>query len=196
MSTQTQQRWRAGGHMARALLGALLALGFAPSPARAHGGPPFLVVPGERLGPYDVTAWADPDIGNGTFIIQMTTGGAPPPPRTTVSVAAAPRDRRRAELLAIAERQQQLFGGEQFLAQLPFDAGGAWDVTLRLDGPAGVGEARFSVQVTPPGIDWWATLLCLAPFAALGGLWIWGLRRMQREAAPQQAPVSKVDNHG
>jgi hypothetical protein len=55
-------------------------------------------------------------------------------------------------------------------------------VRLVVEGPAGQGEARFPVQVTPSGTGWLATLACLVPFVILGGLWLRGaLRQRSKE---------------
>jgi len=50
-------------------------------------------------------------------------------------------------------------------------------VRLVIDGPAGMGEAPFPVEVTPSGTGWLATVACLIPFAMAAVLWLRGTRR-------------------
>jgi hypothetical protein len=156
-----------------------------PAPVRAHGGPPFVVVPEQRLGPYTVTAWDDPDVGSGLFLIEATLDGVPPPANTDVTVTVQPEDLHCAAATFIAERQQRLFGGEQFVLGVTFDTEGPWHVRLAVEGPAGRGETMFVAQVTPNSPGWFASLICLVPFVGLGGLWLCGIRRnrqMERTA--------------
>ncbi len=150
----------------------LLAWLIAPPAARAHSGGPYPVLLEEHAGPYIVSALADPDVGLGTFIVQATLiGGDPVSADTEVTVWVQPEDGHTAEAGYRAERQTAR-DGDQFLAKVPFDAEGMWQVRLVLDGPAGYGEASFQVHVTPPSRQWISTLLCLLPFIILGVLWL------------------------
>ncbi len=152
-----------------------------PSTALAHVGAPYPVLLEEPLGPYLASALADPDVGTGTFYILVTlTGGESPSPNTVVTVWVEPEDGHLAEAGYPAERQQTRYG-ERFVAEVPFDAEGAWQVRLAIEGSAGLGETAFPVRVTPSGVGWLATLACLVPFVILGGLWLRGTVR-QRSA--------------
>ena len=152
-----------------------------PSTALAHVGAPYPVLLEEPVGPYLASALADPDVGTGTFYILVTlTGGEPPGADTAVTVWVEPEDGHLAEAGYLAERQQTRYG-ERFVAEVPFDAEGAWQVRLAIEGPAGPGETSFPVRVTPSGVGWLATLACLVPFVILGGLWLRGTLR-QRSA--------------
>jgi hypothetical protein len=89
-----------------------------------------------------------------------------------------PQDDHQAETRHVAEHQQTRYG-ERFVADVPFDAKGPWQVRLAITGSAGSGETSFPVQVTPSGIGWLATVACLLPFAVLGGLWLRGVLRQR-----------------
>jgi hypothetical protein len=148
-----------------------------PLQARAHIGAPYPVLLEEPVGPYTASALADPDVGVGTFYILITLHrGQPVPADTVVTVWVEPEDGHLAEAGYRAERQQTRYG-ERFVAKVPFDAKGPWQVRLVLEGSAGQGETRLPVKVTPSGTGWLATLACLIPFAILGGLWLKGARR-------------------
>jgi hypothetical protein len=150
-----------------------------PGEAEAHVGAPYPVLLEEGVGPYVVSAVADPDVGTGTFYILITlVGGAAPPPDTVVTLHAEPEDGHRAASQHQAERQETRYG-ERFVVQVPFDVKGTWQVTLSVEGSSGQGEVSFPVQVTPSGIGWLATVACLLPFVLLGGLWLRGALRQR-----------------
>lgn len=150
-----------------------------PSTALAHVGAPYPVLLEEPVGPYVLSALADPDVGKGTFYILVTLAeGEPIPADTAVTVWVEPEDRHLAGADYSAERQQTRYG-ERFVAKVPFDAEGPWQVRLILEGTAGYGETSFLVQVTPSGTGWLATLACLLPFLVLGGLWLRGTLRQR-----------------
>lgn len=163
------------------LLGGLAAWLLAPGSALAHVGAPYPVLMEEPVGPYVVSALADPDVGGGTFYVLVTLEGAPPPAGTTVTAWAEPEDGHRAAAAYRAERQQTRYG-ERFVAEVPFDAEGPWQMQLAIDGPAGGGKVAFPVRVTPAGTGWLATVACLVPFFLLAALWLRGVLR-QRSAS-------------
>lgn len=149
-------------------------------PALAHVGPPYPVLLDEPVGPYIVSSLADPDVGVGTFVLAVSDAeGRPAPPETRVILSVRPLDGHAAPASHIA-RWQRVRDGERFLAQVPFDAEGMWQVRLRVEGAAGKGEVSFDVRVTPAGLPWLSSLLCLAPFLLVGILWIVGARRQRR----------------
>lgn len=169
----------ARAHIQLALIFWWLACGLLlPGAARAHVGAPYPVLMEEVLGPYLVSALADPDVGGGTFYILVTLDGAPPPEATVVTVWAEPEDGHLAPAAYPARRQQTRYG-ERFVAEVPFDAEGPWLIRLGVDGPAGAAEATFTVRVTPAGTGWLATLACLVPFLLLAGLWLRGILRQR-----------------
>ena len=158
----------------------VLVLGFAP-PAAAHVGAPYPVLLEEPVGPYLASALADPDVGTGTFYVMVTTlEGEPPATDTTVTLWVQPEDGHLPETEHLAEHQQTRYG-ERFVAKVPFDVEGPWQIRLAIEGEPGRGETAFSVRVTPSGTGWLATLGCLLPFLVLGALWLRGALR-QRSA--------------
>jgi hypothetical protein len=150
-----------------------------PIRAGAHVGAPYPVLLEEPAGSYLISALADPDVGQGTFYTLLTLAdGEAAPPGTKLTIWAEPQDGHRGAVQVLAERQQTRYG-ERFVAEVPFDAEGPWEVQLALAGPAGQAEISFTVQVTPSGIGWLATLACLVPFVILGGLWWRGTLRQR-----------------
>ncbi|MFQ5593839.1 MAG: hypothetical protein ACE5HA_06790 [Anaerolineae bacterium] len=160
--------------------GILLASLTWPSRALAHSGGPYPVLLEQIAGPYTISALADPDVGVGTFIVQATlSAGDPIPTDTEVTLWIQPEDGHATAAGYRAERQTTR-DRERFVAKIPFDAEGMWQVRLVLDGSAGHGETAFQVRATPPGPRWVGTLLCLLPFIALGALWLMGALRQRR----------------
>lgn len=152
---------------------------FGSTASLAHVGAPYPVLLEEVAGPYLVSALADPDVGTGTFYILATLlDGQQPPVGTMVTAWVRPEDGHASESSQPAERQETRYG-ERFVAKVPFDAEGPWQVRLVIEGPAGTGEVTFPVDVTPAGLGWLATLSCLLPFVVLGWLWFRGARRQR-----------------
>jgi hypothetical protein len=159
-----------------ALLPTWLAL---PDRVWAHAGAPYPVLLEEPVGPYLVSALADPDVGRGTFYVLVATPGDEVLPRDmAVKVAVEPEDGHAAEVVYVAQREQTRYG-ERHVAEVPFDREGSWMVRLEVEGPAGYGDISFLVEVTPPGVGWIATVACLLPFGLLGLLWWRGMRRQR-----------------
>ncbi len=167
------------------LIGGLLLVWLARPPlAFAHVGAPYPVLLEEPVGPYVASALADPDVGKGTFYILVTLlGGQPAPLDTDVTVWIAPEDGHLAEAGYPAQREETRYG-ERFVAEVPFDVEGPWQIRLAIDGQAGSGAASFPVRVTPSGLGWLATLACLVPFALLGLLWLRGSIRQRSRQQP------------
>ena len=157
---------------------------------RAHVGKPYPVLLEQPVGPYVVSALADPDVGIGTFIVQVDlVEGTGLPADTQVMLWVRPQDGHAVEARHEALRQMTR-DGERFIAKTPFDARGMWDVRLELEGSAGYGEITFPVNVTPPYPGAVTTIVCLLPFVALGGLWMMGTLRSRRSSpAPSSQEV-------
>lgn len=169
--------WLLGVSMAWWLIG--------PPLSWAHVGAPYPVLLEEAAGPYLVSALADPDVGTGTFYILTTLLDGQQAPRGTVVTAwVKPQDGHASEFSQPAERQETRYG-ERFVAKVPFDAEGPWQVRFVIEGPAGTGEVTFPVEVTPAGLGWLTTLGCLLPFAVLGWLWFRGARRQRTDKRPE-----------
>lgn len=185
-----RRRW---GVIARRTLPLILAV-FAwltlARPTLAHVGPPYPVLLDEPVGPYVVSSLADPDVGVGTFILAIVDAqGRPAPPDTQVVLSVRPLDGHAAPASHVAQ-WQRMRDGERFIAQVPFDAEGMWQVQLSVEGTAGRGEISFDVRVTPANLPWLSSLLCLAPFLLVGILWIVGARRQRRR--PQRRTTDRL----
>ncbi len=169
------------------LVGTLFGIIFAAlvaRPVRAHGGGPIPVLLGEQVGPYTLSVFADPDTGQGLILVEVAIDGKPAPEETTVTVRVWPEDDHAPATTYTAKREKPLLRQERFVVRVPFDAEGVWWVHLTVNGPAGKGETRFPLTVTPPGLPISpTTLVCLVPFFALGALWWWGARKMGRPGA-------------
>jgi hypothetical protein len=153
-----------------------------PRPALAHVGAPYPVLLEQPVGPYVASALADPDVGTGTFYVLVSLPDDQPiPPGTSVTLWVEPEDGHQAPAGHPAEREETRYG-ERFVARVPFDAEGPWQVRLVIDGPAGAGETSFTVRVTPSGIGWLASVACLIPFLILAALWMRGALRQRSEA--------------
>jgi hypothetical protein len=168
---------RAAG-LAAILLVGLLAR---PEVARAHAGAPYPVLLEEPVGPYLISVLADPDVGAGTFYVQVAPAdGTALPAGMQVTVRTWPEDGHLPAASYEAVRQETR-DGERFVAEIPFDAEGSWQVELLVTGPPGQGTAAFGVEVTPAGISWLTTVACLLPFVAAALIWLRAaLRRKTR----------------
>lgn len=114
----------------------------APPVVQAHSGAPYPVLLEQPVGPYVVSALGDPDVGVGTFTMQITLAtGAPVPTDTVATLWVRPADGHTAEAGYQAQRQVTR-DEERFIAKVLFDAEGMWHVRLVVDGPAGVGRAK------------------------------------------------------
>jgi hypothetical protein len=153
----------------RLILTALLA---AALPAAAHEGPPFPVLVDERLGPYLVSVWTDPDIGTGeVYVILEGADGKPLPEPTHVEVGVQPVSGRLPEALYTA-RPQPVRRGARHYTEVAFDSGGMWHLRVAVSGPAGGGEHTVQVEPTPDGtIGPIGLVVYLLPFLAVGFLW-------------------------
>ena len=166
------------------LLGILTLTLILPPSVQAHGSAPYPILLESPVGPYVVTLLADPDVGGGTFTVELAlANGRAVPGGTTVTLWVRPQDGHREE--AGYEGRRQTEGTDTFVVEIPFDTEGMWQARLVVNGPAGQGERAFSVRVTPPGTNRLGSLLCLLPFLALGLLWLIGARRHRREAEPE-----------
>ena len=172
-------------------LAAILLLGFLtwPGVARAHAGAPYPVLLEEPVGPYLVSALADPDVGGGTFYVQVAlAGGTALPAGTSVTIRTWPEDGHLPAAGYEAAPDDTRYG-ERFVAEIPFDDEGAWQVEIIIGGPGGEGKAGFGVEVTPPGTSWLTTVACLLPFVAAALVWLRAtLRRRPTRPQEPQAP--------
>ncbi len=159
------------------LLGVSLLLAWAGPLAgtlHAHEGPPFPILVDEVDGPWSISVWADPDVGTGTFWIQIeATPGVDLPDDTRASVHVRPADGRLDETTWPAE-PEAWDRGQQHVAKVEFPTREFWQVRIVLESEsaAQTTERTLRVEVTPPGYGPLDLLLYLWPFLALAALWI------------------------
>ena len=179
-----------------ALLTLTLVLTCTAAPAHAHEGPPFPVIVDEPMPPWTVTVWADPDVGLGTFWVQLEPQqGATLPGDEVVSVSVAPADGRLQPVTYRARREVRE-NDVQHKAEVDFPTREFWTVSVSLTAANGTitYNPSFSVEVTPPGYGPVDLLLYVWPFLALGALWVLGMRKhratLAAEAAAPAAPTT------
>lgn len=161
--------------------------------ARAHEGPPYPVVVDESRGPYMITVWADPDVGVGTFWIELDeTSTQRAPEDTRVHVAVAPADGR-APFTRVLARREERSSGQRHFAEVDFPTREFWTVVVELssESTGAHAESRVTVEVTPPGYGPIDLLLYSWPFAALGWLWIRALRRQRAHDRSESAAAAR-----
>lgn len=168
-------------HTTRFVLALAILLGSGRA-ASAHNGPPFPIMQKHATGPYLLSIWADPNVGQGTFYVFLDppTGGKLPPD-TTVEVGVRPVTGRLPEVVYPATAKT-LWGRFQYVAVANFDREEQWTIRTLLHHGGETSEAATNVAVTPKGPARWEFLLYLAPFLAVGFLWV---RAMMRSRAPQ-----------
>lgn len=160
----------------------------AAAPAAAHSGPPYPLFVDQTVGPYRLSVWTDPDVGLGSFWIVPDEETAAPGRlllRVRPSGARAPGESYEARLDPSSRRRQ-------WVAQIPFDSEGEWQLRLIAEGDAGSGEIVRPVAVTPPGYGPGELLLYLAPFLLLGFIW-W--KALQRRRALEIATAGSANDH-
>jgi hypothetical protein len=168
------------------LLGGLLTWLLSAPTVHAHLGPPYPVLVEQPVGPYVVSALADPDVGVGTFLFQVNlASGAAAPADTLVGVWVWPESGH-SEAVGYRAGREMTKNGERFMAKVRFDTEETWRVRVVVEGSAGQGETEFDVEVTPPTPGWLWTGLCLLPFVGLGALWVLGTLRSRR-SSPKDA---------
>lgn len=145
----------------------------------AHEGPPFPLVVDQKLDPYVVSVWTDPDVGEALFFV-IVGPGTEPPADLRVQVGVQPVSGRLPEAVYNGEREN-LQGQVQYRALVHFDAEELWRVRVRLESAQGNAETIATVEATPPGYGRWDLLVYLLPFLGVGVLWaIVMVRKLRR----------------
>jgi len=154
----------------------------------AHEGPPFPLFVDQKLDPYVVSVWTDPDVGTALFyVIVSGKQGSTPPADLQVQIGIQPASGRLAEVFYTGQREN-LQGQTQYAAQVQFDAQELWRVRVRLQSSQGNAETIATVEATPPGYGRWDLLIYLLPFLAIGLLWaIAMVRKIKRRSGDKHA---------
>jgi hypothetical protein len=153
--------------------------------ASAHEGPPYAIVVDQKAGPYVLSIWSDPDVGEALFFVILN--GPEPPADLRVQIGVQPVSGRLPEATYAAERED-VKGRVQYRAIVHFDAQELWRVRVRLESGQGSADTFATVEATPPGYGRWDLLVYLLPFLAIGALWaIAMLRRIKRRTGARHA---------
>jgi hypothetical protein len=141
-----------------------------------------------------VSVWADPDIGEGTFFVifesseQQTLSEIP-----KVSMWVEPVNGRldRATYDAI---RQSVKGRTQFQAKPRFDQRDTWNVGFNIEfAGRAPDELVAQVESTPPGFGPWGLLIYFLPFALVGALWIAAMLKMRQRRQEALRSVRTVE---
>jgi len=146
----------------------------------AHEGPPFPLFVDQKVDPYVVSVWTDPDVGDALFFVIVSSQQATQlPADLRVQVGIQPVSGRLPEAFYPGEREN-LQGQVQYRAQVHLDAEELWRVRVKLESAAGNAETVATVEATPPGYGRWDLLVYLLPFLGVGALWAVALVRKLR----------------
>lgn len=158
--------------------------------AGAHDGPPYPVIVDRPTGPFLLSAWADPDVGTGTFHIYLEplNEGEELPDDCNVQVWVAPKSGRLEEVAYDGHEVRSRVARQHFLCEPEFDLQEWWNVRIRATGGDRSGEVAIEVEVTPPGQGPLADFaLYLFPFVAVGFLVVRGLIMSRKAPAATTA---------
>ena len=144
-----------------------------------HEGPPYPLFVDQPVGPYVVSVWTDPDVGDALFFV-IVSPTAQLPTDLRVQIGVQPVSGRLSEVFYSGEREN-VQGQVQYRAQVHFDAEEMWRVRVRLESAQGNAETVATVEATPPGYGRWDLLVYLLPFLGVGVLWaIAMVRKLKR----------------
>ena len=154
--------------------------------ATAHEGPPFPLFVDQQVGPYVVSVWTDPDIGEALFFV-IVNKPAQLPSDLRVQIGVQPVSGRLPEAFYATEREN-LRNQVQYRAQAHLDAQELWRVRVRLESAQGNAETIATVEATPPGYGRWDLLVYLLPFLGVGALWTMAMmRKLKRRTGADNA---------
>jgi hypothetical protein len=145
----------------------------------------------QRVGPYIVSVWTDPDVGVGRFWVFLeATPGAVLPEENAVEVCVQPKSGRLPEACYPAARQDER-NRVKYYTEVDFDQQEMWRVRVHINGAAGGGEVTAEVEATPPGYGRWDLLIYAFPFMLFGLLWLAvALRRRRTRSTGEKEPQS------
>lgn len=150
----------------------------------AHEGPPFPLFVDQKVEPYVVSLWTDPDVGDALFFVIVN---GQPPPDLRVQIGVQPNSGRLQEAFYTAQREN-VSGQVQYRVLVHFDAEELWRVRVRLLSTQGNAETVVTVEATPPGYGRWDLLVYLLPFLAVGVLWaVAMIRKTKRRPGDEHA---------
>ena len=162
-----------------------------------HHGVPSRVVADQRVGPYVVALWIEPEVGDGAVYVMLgAADGGPFTAPSAVRVAAAPASGRIDEVVQEAHLEPMRSGaGPRYVTHLMFDRAEGWSVRVIVEGPAGGGQLVSRVASTtnaalgPLGVFLGATPFVLVAFV----YWRARLARLaRRRVTPALAPDPRL----
>lgn len=174
------------------LLGTILA-----ERAGAHSGPPFPILTDQRIPGYDVTIWADPDIGEALiYVVLEPENSSEPPMITGVDMSVRPLSGRLPEAIYKTKKttaRQHV----RFTANPHFDSREMWTVgvDIRLADDTHY-VMSTEVEATPPGLGPIDLFVYLTPFVLFGGLWVMAFRRRLPRRSHRKAPSERRTDAG
>lgn len=163
---------------ARIAVAALALASIAAPGAAAHDGPPYPILVDQPTGPFKLSAWADPDVGVGTFHVYLEPreDGEALPEDSEVRIWVQPTSGRLEEVGYDAHEARSRVARQHFIGEVEFDHQEWWNVRIEAAGAGDSGVITTEVEVTPPGQGpVWDFTLYLFPFVAIGVLVIRGL---------------------
>ncbi|BCM89343.1 hypothetical protein IAD21_01189 [Abditibacteriota bacterium] len=148
--------------------------------AHAHNGLPTLVLQNKVSGPYKVTLWADPHVGQGNLSVVLTPTGQTPPDQAPdkVEVAVQPTSKRLDEKIYPAKLKfkfQRQY--PYYYAEVPFDKVDSWDVRVLLHNQQKVDVVTAQMGTKADNLNPWFLPLYALPFAVIGLIWIRAARK-------------------
>jgi len=139
----------------------------------AHIGPPYPIIQNQKIGPFNVEVWSNPDVGTGSFYIIVDPpkgSGIQVPADMKVQVSVQP-DSKRLPVATYGAWREKLLDHVEFKAVVPFDQQEMWHIHISFSSSTVNGAADTDVPVTPTLLGRWNLLLFLLPFLGIGILW-------------------------
>lgn len=139
----------------------------------AHEGPPFPILVDHPFGQSKLSVWADPDTGEGTFLIYPED--VPAHVELLFEIKATPKDKNEPRLKSTALMAQSGNEKHSYTAILPFPTEGFWNITVQVKNKQNgniLTSVIIPVEVTPPGPSKTEFAVYLVPFLLVGAIWI------------------------
>lgn len=143
----------------------------------SHDGPPYPIVVDHPLESGRLDVWADPDVGEGTFIMLIKDSRLASTDAFRISMRARSNRGPHSFVDYVAKRDEELeksAGSVAFVGKVPFDHEGSWRVGFLVEGEI----IEVDVDVTPPGPNRVEFLIYLLPFIGVG--FLWGKKMLRR----------------
>lgn len=136
----------------------------------AHEGPAFPILVNQKIDANNLSIWADPDTGEGSFFVYLE---GPESSSYSIVVHATAADDPREKLVQSAILTEKLDGKASYKAIVPFTRAIMWNVEFQLK-QNGSTQKSFIIplEVTPPGPNKLEFAVYFLPFILVGFLWL------------------------